>query len=114
MTLAPEFSVGSTFVPGRVVVTPWGEVDAATSPLLRAALAVLIDQPGIRCVVVDMGGVSFIDSAGVHALVEASKRLRSRGGELVLSGVKIGAFKVLDVCGVTSAFRASDDWAALE
>jgi anti-anti-sigma factor len=114
MALAPALSVDLTFVQDRVVVTVRGELDVATNPLLRAALAELVAAPGVPCVVVDLGGVTFIDSAGVHALVEASRRLRGRGGELVLSGVKAGAFKVLDVCGLTSVFRSTDDLAPSE
>lgn len=113
MALDPELSVNSMCAPGKVVVTVRGELEVATSSLLRDALAELVDAPGVPCVVVDLGGISFIDSAGVHTLVEAAKRLRDRGGELVLSGVRAGAFKVLDVCGLTSVFR-SDDWVPSE
>jgi anti-sigma B factor antagonist len=114
MALAPALSVDSTLVQDRVVVTVRGELDVATSPLLRAALAELVEAAGVPCIVVDLAGVTFIDSAGVHALVEASKRLGGGGGELVLSGVKPGAFKVLDVCGLTSVFRSIDGWVRSE
>ncbi len=109
VSLAQDFSVESTFGPGRVVVTIRGELDAASTPRLRDALAPLSDDPGIRCVVVNVAGLTFIDSAGIHTLVEALKRFRGRGGDLALSGVNPGAYKVLDVCGMTSVFSMAGD-----
>ena len=53
------------------------------------------------------------DNHRPQTLVVAAKKLRERGGELVLTGVRAGAFKVLDVCGLTSVFR-SDDWVPSE
>lgn len=109
MSLARQLSVESTFVPARVVVTVRGELDAATVPQLRASFAELVDEQQVLCLVVDVGGLTFIDSAGVHALVEASETLRRRGGELALSGVTAGTFKVLDVCGLGSVLLPPDD-----
>jgi anti-sigma B factor antagonist len=102
LSLDPQLSVESTFVPARVVVTVRGELDVATVPQLRASLAELIDERALVWLIVDVRGLTFIDSAGVHALVEVSKTLRRRGGELALSGVTTGAFKVLDVCGLAN------------
>lgn len=109
MPPARKLWVDPVLVPGGAVVALRGDLDLATSPLLRTALAELIDQPSVRCVVVDMGGVTFIDSTGVHVLVEAAKRLRRCGGDLALSGTKSGAFKVLDICGLTSVLGFLDD-----
>lgn len=109
MPPARELWVDPMLLPGGAVVALRGELDLATSPLLRTALAELIGQPSVRCVVVDMGGVTFIDSTGVHVLVEAARRLRRCGGDLTLSGTKPGAFKVLDIRGLTSVFGFVDD-----
>ena len=53
---------------GRVAVS--GEVDCSTAPRLTACVeAVLASGPAE--LVVDLTGVSFLDSAGLHALVSA-------------------------------------------
>ncbi len=109
MSVARDFSVESTLGSGRVVVTVRGELDAVGSPQLRDTLAPLTDDPGVPFVVVNVAGLTFIDSAGVHTLIESLKRFRGRGGDLALSGVNPGAYKVLDVCGMTSVFRMADD-----
>ncbi len=114
MSLAQDFSVDSTFGPETVVVTVRGELDAGSTPQLRDALTPLAEDPGIRFVVVNLAGLTFIDSAGIHTLIEALKRFRRRGGDLALSGVNPGAYKVLDVCGMTSVFCMAGDSSPVE
>ncbi len=109
MPLAQEFSLLPTVSAGRVVVAVRGDLDVGTVPALRGALAELIDGHGACSVVIDMEGLTFIDSAGIHALVEALKRLRRGGGDLTLTGVNPGAYKVLDVCALTGVFCPPSD-----
>lgn len=52
-----------------MVVTVRGDFDAANAGVLRNALADVVDPKGTRSVVVDLAGVTFIDSKGVRALV---------------------------------------------
>ncbi len=52
----------------------------------------------------DLEGLTFIDSAGIYALVQALKHVRRRGGDLALKNVTSGVHKVLDVCCLTGAF----------
>lgn len=101
---AQEFSIGVTRAPGRAVVTVRGELDAATAPRLRDAVDELVDHGRDRDVVIDMEGLTFIDSSGIYVLIQARKLVRSGGWELTLSGISPGAYKVLDICGHTSVF----------
>ena len=62
-----------------------GELDVATAPILRETLqASLPPASGPRLVVLDMRGLEFLDSSGVHAITEAELRAREAGGRLVL------------------------------
>jgi anti-sigma B factor antagonist len=59
---------------GAAVIGVRGEIDLETAPLLRKALQpVLEDRAG--AVVVDLSEVTFMDSTGVHVLVESAERL---------------------------------------
>jgi anti-anti-sigma factor len=49
-----------------------GEIDAAGAPALRAALAELREVVGGDAVVLDLSEVTFMDSSGLAALVDAS------------------------------------------
>ena len=59
----------------RPVIVARGEIDVATSPLLRSELASVLAQ-GPDEVTLDLSGVSFVDSSGLGVLVGALKRLR--------------------------------------
>ena len=60
-----------------------GEIDLATSHLLVDAIDGAIAR-GARRVVLDFSEVTFINSTGLGAMVAATKRLRTSGGDLVL------------------------------
>ena len=60
-----------------------GRLDAVEAPALREQFAEIF-RAGAITVVVDLVGVSFIDSAGLAALVRARRDARSAGGDLVL------------------------------
>lgn len=68
------------------VVAPSGEVDMHESPRLRSALLDAIARAP-AAVVVDLAGVTFIDSSGVATLVEAMKLAKAAGLTLVLAGM---------------------------
>lgn len=53
---------------GSLVLAVQGELDIVTSPLLDEALARARDTDAAR-IVVDLMGVSFIDSTGLHVLI---------------------------------------------
>jgi anti-anti-sigma factor len=64
--------------PGVLVVSPVGEMDADTAPLLRnAAQDALARTP--RCVVVDLGGLTFCGSTGLVVLLDACRRAEAAG-----------------------------------
>ena len=55
---------------GRVVVN--GDVDSETSPQLESAIAALLTG-GVTELVVDVGAVSFLSSAGLSVLIGAQR-----------------------------------------
>ena len=60
-----------------------GEVDLLAAPVLRQSLMDVVDAGGRR-VVVDFSEATFVDSTVLGVLVGANKRLRARGGLMVL------------------------------
>ena len=57
-----------------------GEIDLVTSPALREALAGAVEESA--SVIVDMGGVHFVDSSGLSALVCGQRGAQQAGGSL--------------------------------
>ena len=102
--LAQEFSIGFRRAGGMVVVDVAGELDLYTAPVLRDRLLDVIEGQGNSFVAVDLGAVGFMDSTGVHVLVQALRRVRERGGDLQLARVPSPARRVLDISGLTGLF----------
>jgi anti-anti-sigma factor len=75
-----------------------GEVDLATAPRLSQAIsaALMEDRTGL---VLDVSGVSFMDSTGIHALVDAA-RLMAEEEPLVLLSPNVQVRRVLDLLGL--------------
>jgi anti-anti-sigma factor len=59
-----------------------GELDIATTPQLKRELGE--PQSQARLVVLDLRGLTFIDSCGVHAIVDAGIRLGQLGHRLLV------------------------------
>lgn len=89
---------------GEQVVTVSGELDAFSAPRLREHLE-QVARAGHRRVVLDLDDVLFVDSSGLGALVDASKRLREAGGDLVLRSPTPAVAKVLEVTGISQVLR---------
>ena len=84
-------------------ISPVGEIDLDTVGLLSASLADTIASGADR-VVVDFAHVTYIDSAGLGALVGAHRRLRAAGGALVLRCEQPRVLRLLTITGLTKLF----------
>jgi anti-sigma B factor antagonist len=86
----------------RAVVALCGELDIAEAAGVAAALAaVAARKPEI---VVDLGGLEFIDSSGVAALARGRKHARRAGGDLLLAAPQQQVLRVLTVTRLVDAF----------
>jgi anti-sigma B factor antagonist len=82
--------------PGSAVVILHGDVDVATCDQLRDALDALDD---VAKITVDLRGLDFMDSSGVHCLLDAHSASKQRGVEFrLVDGPAVT--HVLDVSGV--------------
>jgi anti-sigma B factor antagonist len=81
------FALDVTQSDGWWVVSVTGELELATAPRLRQQIVSLIGA-GRSHLVIDLGGVDFIDSVGLGVVVGALKRCRTHGGDLVVVGAE--------------------------
>ena len=81
---------------GVAVMALGGELDTATVPILREELATL-EGNGVSTIVLDLRGLTFIDSSGLLALLEARRRAMSNGHRLVLSGASRAAQRLFEL-----------------
>lgn len=87
-------------------VTVEGELDVATADQLGLALEPLVTIEGAS-IVVDLEGVSFMDSSGLRTVVRAASATETRGGSLVLAGVSGAVTRLLEVTGLIDQLQAS-------
>ena len=77
-----------------------GELDMAAAFKLETHLDALLAAPDTQAVVLDLAEVTFIDSAGVGALLAVRERAQQLGIELAISRVSGRVQRVLDATGL--------------
>src|ERR1700689_2388082 len=81
------------------VVTAAGEIDLTNAEGLRDALLSALNA-GALGLVVDMTTTTFLDSAGVTALVRASRRAAASDATLRLAVTAAAVLRVLNLVGI--------------
>jgi anti-sigma B factor antagonist len=84
-----------------------GEVDLATAPELKEALAEVV-AGGAQGVLVDLSKATFIDSTTLGVLMSAVKRLRPGGGELAIACHDANIRKIFEITLLDRVFKIFD------
>ncbi len=87
---------------GTLVVSAVGEIDMSNVDQFRAALGAAAGASGDRFVV-DLTGVDYLDSAGIHALYTVVPRVR-----LVASPLLSPVLDISGLLGITSVREPQD------
>ncbi len=103
-----EFDIAVKRVDDAVILRPSGWFIYDVVPTFRAKVEDLL-KDGARKMVVDLQGVSFMDSAGVGALVSALTSLRKRGGKLALANLSPEVQRVLEITRLLKLFDVYED-----
>jgi anti-sigma B factor antagonist len=82
-----------------------GELDVASAPELEQRLADLRDEEHER-ILIDLSGLTFVDSAGVSVLIRAKHDAESDGRRLVLSRPNEQVQNVFAVVGLATWLTA--------
>lgn len=87
---------------GFSIVELTGEVDLSCSPRARASILGCLDAS--RNVLVDLSGVTYIDSSGIASLVEGYQTARRKKLKFGLVGVSEAALGVLQLARLDKVF----------
>jgi len=93
------------------VIAVTGEIDVATAPQLRESLQSVI-ATGKTTIVLDLLGVTFLDSTALGVLVGALRRCRESGGDLQVVVAEPRILKIFEITGLTSVFTIVDSVSA--
>ncbi len=86
-----------------MLVTLQGEVDAASSGALRSGVKDAL-AGGYKKVVLDMTGVSFIDSAGLRVLIDSQKLAENTGASVTIDQASEVVKRLLEMTALTDRF----------
>jgi len=93
---------------GVVEIVAAGELDLATSDLLREAVDICCDRDGVRVLMIDLRDLTFIDSTGLRALWHSRERAQGIGCELVLRSPSEAVRHLLTVTKLEKVFAVVD------
>jgi anti-anti-sigma factor len=103
---AGPLNVSST-VDGAVArVTLVGELDLDAAGALAEELGRLPEQ-GATEIVIDAGGLTFIDSSGLRALLSAREQLQNGGATLQIAAASPAVDRVLEITGTRALLTGS-------
>lgn len=88
------------------VITLVGEIDYAVAGEIAAAAEQKLDEAGARTVVVDLAQVSFLDAAGIGALVRIQHAACARGAAVRVASVPDRIARLLHLVGLDTALRS--------
>ena len=91
-----------------LVLRASGELDLSTAPILDAAVSAAREEPGVP-VVLDLSGVTFVDSTGIRSLIGAAQTLEAEGRAFALLSPADAVVRVLDLTDLRMRFREIDD-----
>src|SRR2546423_9020631 len=80
-----------------------GDIDLHVSPVVTEALNAMIKKKPER-IVIDLSRATYIDSAGVAALILAMQDVEAYGGKFFLSGVQETIRLILQTSGLDRIF----------
>jgi anti-anti-sigma factor len=98
-----QFEARTSIQADRAIVTLTGECDLSARDELTAQLTAAIERAPV--VLVDLSGLEFLDSSGVHGLVTGHHTAQSRGRRLHLLNAVGEVAMVLDLTGVGDLLR---------
>jgi anti-anti-sigma factor len=104
--VATELSINRRDDDRGVVLVLSGELDVVSAPELQQQLAEVLSQSHDR-VMLDLNGLTFVDSAGVSVLIRAKQTAQTDGRTLVLRRPTEQLERVFALVGLA-------DWLAVE
>ncbi|MET7988758.1 MULTISPECIES: STAS domain-containing protein [unclassified Streptomyces] len=94
-----RLSINQTAIDGIRVLALAGELDADTLGTLRKALRVEDDDPS-PLTVLDLSGVTFMDSSAINVLVAANRDAAAADGWLRMAALTEPVRRVVDIVGL--------------
>jgi anti-sigma B factor antagonist len=90
------------------VVTPGAPLDFYSSPVFKKEMTALIEG-GRTLVLIDLSGVTFVDSSGLGALLGVLRHATRQKGDLKLAGLRPNVKAVMELTRLEKMFEIFPD-----
>ena len=90
------------------ILVPQGRIDSSNAKAFESGVLSAIDG-GSRQLLLDLGDINYMASAGLRVLLLAAKRLQSLGGKLVLCSLSDRVHEVLKIAGFNTLLDIRSD-----
>lgn len=94
---------------GTASVSVGGDVDGSNADEMCAVVMRASAQDAIRCVVVDLSEVNFLDARGISALIVCKRCLHELGLEFMVVGARDSPLRALTLTGALDLLSSSVD-----
>jgi len=84
----------------RLTVQMTGELDHHSAERARTALDHMLRDISVRELVLDLHGLTFMDSAGLGVVLGRYRTLNARGGRVLLTGVSRSIDRIFKMSGL--------------
>lgn len=93
-------NISTAFSSGRLTIFLSGELDHHEAKCTISAIDELLDEYLPRDCVLDMSGLTFMDSSGIAVIIRTSRRMKVLGGRVWIENPAKQAQRVIDASGI--------------
>lgn len=92
--------IWTTYLSGRLTLYLTGELDHHEARCAIRTIDELMDEYLPRDCVLDLNGLSFMDSSGIAVIIKLNQRMKSLGGRMWVENPAKQPLRVIDASGI--------------
>lgn len=92
--------IRTTYLSGRLTLYLTGELDHHEARCVIRTIDELMDEYLPRDCVLDLNGLSFMDSSGIAVIIKLNQRMKSLGGRMWVENPAKQPLRVIDASGI--------------
>lgn len=102
-------NISTAFAAGRLTIYLAGELDHHEARGAIRSIDELLDEYLPRDCVLDMSGLSFMDSSGIALIIRMSRRMKNLGGRAWIENPAKQPLRVIDASGIDRLVPVATD-----
>ncbi len=92
--------LGTEYADGRLILSLVGELDHHSARATMKAIEQAMEQSLPRQCILDLSGLTFMDSSGIALILKAHKLSRAQGGQVSVENPPKQVLRVLETSGI--------------